>query len=248
MATSRRTVGMLVRRARRWLPLAALTAAITILLGTTSTSTAAATTSSPITWCTDKSSMDIVGDSGSTGYGVIDPNNHWVAKLRQAKPNTRINNYAHDGAMVSDFLPGGRWPETTGAVAQIGVDQPSLVLIELGGNEYYIDRDPALYKANLETLTQKIWQVSPRSTIIYETIWPFDPRQSTTVHSWNEYGTAMLQVAVEYSAGWIDLRQFFPPHYANDTYTHLLNTDQIHPTDAGNAVEYTAVLNIINRC
>ncbi|GDY32783.1 hypothetical protein GTS_44160 [Gandjariella thermophila] len=192
--------------------------------------------------------MDIVGDSGATGYGVVDPHNGWVAKMRLAMPNTRINNYAHDGAMVSDFLPGGRWPDTTDAVRRIGVDQPSLVFIELGGNEYYIDRDPAQYKANLETLTQNIWQVSPRSTIVYETIWPFDPRQSTSMHSWDEYGAAMQQLAVEYSAGWIDLRQFFPPHYADDTYTHLLNTDQIHPTDAGNVVEYTAVLNIINRC
>jgi acyl-CoA thioesterase-1 len=210
---------------------------------------AAATRHSPLTWCRDESSIAVLGDSGSTGYGTVDQNNAWVALLRRAKPNTRVDNYAHDGAMVSDFLPGGRWPQTTGAVRRIGHDQPSLVIIELGGNEYYIDRAPRQYQADLERLTRAIWAVSPRSTVVYETIWPFDPRQSpNAVHSWDEYATAMHQLVVKHRAGWIDLRQFFPPHYPADAYTHLLNPDKIHPSDAGNAVEFTAVLSVINRC
>jgi lysophospholipase L1-like esterase len=136
-----------------------------------------------------------------------------------------------------------------GAVNSIAADQPSLVFIELGGNESYTDVDPAVYQANLEQLTSAIWSVSPRSTLVYETIWPFDPRAVTNpVHTWDQYATAMWKVAVNHAAGWIDQRQFFPAHYADDANTHLLNTDQIHPTDAGNAVEYTAILTILNGC
>ncbi|WP_192909635.1 SGNH/GDSL hydrolase family protein [Gandjariella thermophila] len=242
----------LVPPRRAWTNATPMIVAVAALGGTALTSPASASSTaprSPLTWCRDKSSMAVIGDSGSTGYGVVDPKNAWVAALRRAKPHTRIVNYAHDGAMVSDFLPGGRWPQTTGAVRDIGRRQPSLVLIEIGGNDYYMDRDPARYQADLDRLTRAIWSVSPRSTLVYETIWPFDPRHSpTAVHSWDEYAAAMHRLVVKYHAGWIDLRQFFPPNYSADADTHLLNPDRIHPTDAGNAVEFAAVLNILNRC
>jgi acyl-CoA thioesterase-1 len=204
---------------------------------------------SPNTWCTDKSSMDILGDSASTGTGLTDPGNSWIAKLRAVMPHTRINTYAHDGAMVSDFLPGGRWPETLGAVSRIAVDKPSLVLIELGGNESYHDLDPARYQANLEQLTKAIWAVSPRSTLVYETIWQFDPREPVIpAHTWDDYANAMRTVVDNHAAGSIDLRQDFPRRYADDVHTHLLNTDKIHPTDAGNAVEFAVISSMLTRC
>lgn len=203
----------------------------------------------PDTWCTDKSTMDILGDSASTGTGVIDPNNSWVTKLRSARPGTLVNNYAHDGAKASDFLPGGRWPVTSNALDAIAAGQPSLVLIELGGNEYFGDLDPASYQANLQRLSNAIHSVSPRSTLVYETIWQFDTRGSANPrHVWDEYAKAMLAVALMHGARWIDLRPFFPPHYDNDINTGLLNADEIHPTDAGNAVEFAAILTMLDRC
>jgi acyl-CoA thioesterase-1 len=206
---------------------------------------AAATAS---TWCTDKTALDVLGDSATTGDGIADPNNTWVAKLRGSNPTTKITTHAHGGAIVSDFLPGGRWPETTSAVDEIGAAKPALVIVELGGNEYYRDVDPAKYQADLVTLTNKLKAASPRSTLLYVTIWNFAPRLSTSVHVWNEYAEVTRQQAVKAGGWWIDLRQFFPGTHAEDANTKLIGPDGIHADDAGNAVVHAAVHTFLHRC
>lgn len=210
----------------------------------------AASQAAPVTqtWCVDKASTDILGDSATEGTGNVDPNNSWVAKMRRTNPNTQITAHAHGGAMVSDFLDGGRFPETTAAVDKVAVSKPALVIIELGGNEYHHDVDPEQYRANLGTLTNRLKAASPRSTLLYLTIWPFERRSSTTAHHYDEYAEVARQSATQAGGWWVDMRQFFPSTAAGDEHTKLISPDGIHANDAGNAVVHAAVHTYLHRC
>ncbi|MCP2168216.1 SGNH/GDSL hydrolase family protein [Goodfellowiella coeruleoviolacea] len=217
------------------------------------------TAASGPTWCTDKSRLVVLGDSAATGYGTtgypadvqtyVPTENGWVAKMARnlAGFGTEVTNLAHNGALVADYLPGGRWADTTSAVAQIQQLQPSMVIVELGGNDFYIDRDPEVFARQLRQLVDSIKAAAPSSSIFLVKIWEIGQRESPrAVHTWSEYGAKMHEVAVATGAGLSDLAQYLPS--PNNDTAGLYLPDRIHLNNAGNLVVHGALYTWMISC
>lgn len=216
-------------------------------------------TTAAATWCTDKSSLVVLGDSASTGYGTtgypadvqtyVPTENGWVAKMAHnlAGFGTKVTNLAHNGALVADYLPGGRWADTVNAIAQVRQLQPSMVIVELGGNDFYIDRDPEVFARQLRQLVDSIKAASPNSSIFLVKIWEIGQRESPrAVHTWSEYGAKMHEVAVATGAGLSDLAQYLPS--PNNDTAGLYLPDRIHLGNAGNLVVHGALYTWMISC
>ncbi|GHF41828.1 acyl-CoA thioesterase-1 [Amycolatopsis bartoniae] len=210
-------------------------------------------------WCADHASIAVLGDSGSTGYGlpgypggdVYAPTaDGWASRITTLAATTwrtTTTVLAHNGAMVSDFLPGGRWPETTAAVGRVGQLQPSLVLVELGANEYIQDRSPtAVLAPAYHRLVDSIKAASPRSTIAVVAQWQAGHRNSAQPRntSWAAYAEVIAQTAADEGSRFLDLRQYLPPG-DSAAGQGLFLADHVHPTAAGHHVVADAVWTLL---
>ena len=216
----------------------------------------AATAGTDNSWCTTHNNVAIIGTSADTGYATTgypstgqtyQPTTYgWTYRFGQSLAggwNTKVQNYAHNGALASDYLPGGRWTTTTGAFADMTTVAPNLIIIDLGGNEFYSQVDPATFAANLKTVVDNVKTASPGASIllsIYAQMhWSANQYASTETHTWADYANQIYNTAVSEGVALIDMRQYIP---AADSTT-LPNptpwyTDQIHLNDAGNLAEY----------
>lgn len=228
----------------------ALAASITVA------STSAASAGSAGTWCASgKASLAILGASSETGYGTTGypsgvqtyyPTTYgWTRRLGDLLERTwgtTTKNYSHNGAQVSDYLPGGRWPVTIGAVADLAATQPALVIIDLGGNEYWTQVAPAVFESNLRTMIAYIRVARPSVDImlyLHEEIswatngnayWP----QSAPKYPWSQYASRIVTVASTLPTGMVDMRQFINPSEGDPA--GLWSADGIHLNDAGQSV------------
>jgi acyl-CoA thioesterase-1 len=232
-------------------------AVITLLLLAVTGMPATAAPLSNSSWCQDHASLAVLGASDSTGAfttGYSSPDEtyspttygwfRWVTNNASQYFGTQATNYSRNGARTSDFLPGGRWPITTGAIADIGRKQPSLVLITLGGNDYLQDVPPQEFKANLTQVVQDIRAVSPRSDILLVSLWHI--ARTNPPHGWSQYTTAMFEVAVSEVTGLADLNQYFLR--SDQDTAGLFDADRIHLTDAGNMVVAAAMWTWVISC
>ena len=196
-------------------------------------------------WCQDHASLAVLGDSGSTGLGTTGYASQddsyfrtaygWYKRATdEAKSNygTASANYAHNGAMAADFLPGGRWPLTTGALVQIEQTKPSLAIIELGGNEYLSAQGPDAFRTNLTELVTRIQTASPRTAVLLVAIW--DIAAPGAALPWSQYVGAIRDTAIARGVAMVDLRQYIPR--ADLDRAGLYNPDRTHLNDAGNMV------------
>lgn len=209
------------------------------------------------TWCTKKEQVAILGTSADTGFGATGyqsttdtyaPTTYgWTTKIANdlhAQWNTTTKNYAHNGAMATDYLPGGRWPDTTGALADLTQRQPDLVLIDLGGNELISQTDPAVFKANLGKVIDNIRAARPGVDILLsiyaELKWTPNPwGGQTQKYFWSQYATSIYDTAVAKGTALVDLRQYIPPAgSANLPNPSPWLSDNVHLNDAGNLAEY----------
>lgn len=210
-------------------------------------------------WCANRAAGAVVlGDSGTTGYGTTgyldgtqggdeywQPTySGWVSALMRVWPEAPWYVASRNGAMTSDYLPGGRFPRTVNAVSEIQARQPSLVIIELGGNDYVIDRTPSAYRANLEQITANVKAARPGVTVVYVTMWDFKFKidNADPNYTFGSYANAMRDVAAAQGATWIDLRKDMHPAYVHEE-TALYYADEfgpdagIHTRDAGSWVQ-----------
>lgn len=200
-------------------------------------------------WCVDHSRITVLGSSsaagvGSTGYNGNGPyaptrNGWWsrVSRNTQAAWQTQGTNNAMGGAVTADFLPGGRWPSTTGAVEQIRTERPSLVIIALGNNEYLNQINPATYEANLRALVTNIREARPGVDVLILQSWR--PAKANPTYTFDKYGAAAFHVASSMGAGLYDLRQHMDP--ADTDAAGIYAPDKIHPNDAGHSIIASAV-------
>lgn len=213
-------------------------------------------------WCTDKSDVAILGTSADTGFattgynGATPVNDGYMATtygwtkrfadLLAAGWSTTTSNYAHNGSMASDYLPGGRWPMTTGAIAALGPAQPSIVVLDEGGNEFYSQVPPATFKANLGAVIDAVHVQRPDAVVVLSTYAELDRSAGVatygpTVSPWSAYATAIRETAVEKGSPMLDLRQYVPPaSAASQPSPSLWTSDKIHLNEAGNMVELGA--------
>lgn len=214
----------------------------------------------PPPWCADKSQLAIIGASSETGYATtgypagaqtFQPTTYgWATRFANSVKSqwqTTTTNYSHNGAMASDYLPGGRWASTMAATADVAARKPSIVLVNLGGNEYWSQASPATFQTTLGTLVDNIRAASPNAVVVLgiypELKWvqSGDSGNQPQKYSWAQYGTVVYNTAVAKGTALIDLRQYIPPA----TSTSLPSpspwyTDGIHQNDAGNLGEYGA--------
>lgn len=222
---------------------AALTVLLLLLLAVLPGSAAAGGAQG--SWCADRSRITVLGGSSSTGYqttgyvaggaGTYQPTRHgwWrrVAEQAAGAWGTQATNNSRNGARTDDFLPGGRWPVTAGAVAQIRAEQPSLVILQLGGNEYLAEPqvDPVTYEATLRRLVGDIRAARPGVDLLII----ISPRAARpgAVHPWTAYGAAMGRTARTLGAALLDMRQLID---GSDTDTAgVWAADGKHVNDAG---------------
>lgn len=212
--------------------------------------------SSSSAWCTSHNNVAILGTSADTGYGTTgyptDSQTYqptvygWtlrIANSLHAQWGTTVENYAHNGALAADYLPSGRWSDTTSAIADITTKQPELVIIDLGGNEFYSQTPPDTFATNLKTVVDQVKTARPGATILMsiyaELAWTPNPDASTENYTWTQYATQIYNTAVTEGIALIDMRQYIPPAGStNLPNPSPWNPDNIHLNDAGNLAEY----------
>jgi acyl-CoA thioesterase-1 len=226
------------------------------LVGTAVTASAAPLTTTP--WCANHDSIALIGSSsgagsGSSGYTSPDgtysstPYGWYARTIRQLSSQWGAvgTNYSRGGAKVSDFLPGGRWPSTTGAVADIGNHQPDLVLISLGTNEWYEQVPLETYADNLRLLIDNIRAASPLSAIMMMIQWePYGPHMTITHR---QYASTLYGVTVEKQGGLLDLRKYVPPGTVAEWAT-FYQADRGHLNDAGHMIVAGVVTSMLTYC
>lgn len=235
----------------------AATAAVAVPGSATSVTPAVERAQAPVglsSWCPAHTSAVVLGDSSSTGYGTtgyvggdgspwMDTYSGWVAQLRREWTGTTWSVLSRNGALVSDYLPGGRWPSTVGFPDTVAQMQPALVVIMLGGNEYGTDRSPATYRSNLTLVTNRIRAAAPRASLLYVSMWEFAFRWSSqpAVNPYSAYTTQMREAAAQHGGVYVDLTKEL--HSAGvHPETGLFIRDEygpgnsVHATDAGNWV------------
>lgn len=207
-------------------------------------------------WCTSQHNVAIIGTSAETGYGTTgyptgadtyQPTTYgWANRFYRtlnAQWGTKMQNYAHNGAMATDYLPGGRWTTTTGAFSDIAATQPELVIIDLGGNEFYSQVPPSTFAANLANVVNNVKTARPGATILLSTyaelLWAPNPWASTENYPWSQYATQIYNTAVNQGVAMIDLRQYIPAAGSNNLPNPSpWNSDNIHLNDTGNIAEF----------
>lgn len=184
-----------------------------LVVSITVASTSAASAGSAGSWCASgKASLAILGASSETGYGT------------------------------TGYPSGGRWPVTTGAVADLAKTQPALVIIDLGGNEYWTQVAPAVFESNLRTMIAYIRIARPGVDIMLylheEISWPTNGNvywpQPRPRYPWSQYAGGIVTVASTLSTGMVDMRQFINPSKGDPA--GLWSADGIHLNDLGQSV------------
>jgi lysophospholipase L1-like esterase len=241
---------------RTRLKAAAAAAGLAVAASITVASALPASAGSAGSWCSSgRANLAFLGASSETGYGSTGyPAGVWtyypttygwtrrLGDLLERSWGTTTENYSHNGAMVSDYLPGGRWSITTGAVADLAGAQPTLVIIDLGGNEYWAQIDPAVFENNLRTMIANVRTSRPGVDIMLylheEISWPAAGNaywpQPTPKYPWSQYAGRISTVASTLSTGLFDMRRFVKPSKGNPD--GLWNSDGIHLNDAGQSV------------
>jgi lysophospholipase L1-like esterase len=234
---------------------AAVLAVLTSVSVTAGTSSATAPT-----WCTDKSQAAVIGTSADTGYGTTGyPGTAqtfqrtvygWATRFidnLNASWGTSTANYAHNGAMAADYLPGGRWPDQVNAVADLGTRGANLVIVDLGGNEYWSQRNPSTFRTEIRQLLSNIRAARPQAVILLSIYPEIKWQQSSDSgnlplrYTYNQYATEVYQAAVDFGSPLIDMRQYAPSATStNPTQPSVYLPDGIHLNDAGNLAEYGA--------
>lgn len=210
-------------------------------------------------WCVSQNNVAIIGTSAETGYGTTgyptenvdaigyQPTRYgWTFRFGEnlkAQWGTTVENYSHNGALATDYLPGGRWNDTTGAADDIRAKQPELVIIDLGGNEYISQVAPDTFATNLKTVVDDVKAARPDAVILMsiyaEPLWTPNPWASTKNYTWDQYAAEIFNTAVQESVALIDLRQYIPaagsPDLPNPSPWY---TDNVHLNDAGNLAEF----------
>lgn len=235
-----------------------VTAAVAVVVATFTA--VGSSSASPPSWCTDKSQVAIIGTSADTGYGTTGyPSTAqtfqrttygWTTRIADSMSSawaTTTTDYAHNGAMAADFLPGGRWTDQVNAVSDLGTRNTNLVIVDVAGNEYWSQRPPATFRTELRQLLTNIRAARPQAIILLSIYPELKWQQSADSgnlplrYTYNQYATEVYQAAVDFGSPLIDMRQYAPSATStNPTQPSVYLPDGIHFNDAGNLAEYGA--------
>lgn len=198
-------------------------------------------------WCGDKSRITVLGGSTSTGYqtvgyvaggdGTYQPTrNGWWSRVTanaQQAWGTQGTNNARSGALTSDFSAVGRWPVTRDAVPTIAQQQPSLVILQLGVNEYLNQVAPTIFETELRRLVTEVRVARPGVDLLFIVGWRV--AKPGAAFPWTDYSSGIGRVARDMGGAMIDLRQLMDG--TDSASAHFLYvSDGIHANDAGQLI------------
>lgn len=201
-------------------------------------------------WCQNKDSIAVIGGSTNTGYLATPQYAYWNRLTAQLNASYGVAddgqaflsyNWAKNGWSAAQYLPNGA--DAGATLALIGEKQPNLLIVSVGTNDYLAQRDPALFQNELDDLIDNIYAQPGIITVLLAIQHEVGLKPPVT-HPYNQYVTAIFNVAVARNAGLIDHRQRVPPSvYGTPTSTNpagLYNTvetaPKIHLSDAGHMV------------
>jgi acyl-CoA thioesterase-1 len=128
----------------------------------------------------------------------------------------------------------------------MATSQPALVVIDLGGNEFLSQKDPAQFATDFAKVIDNVRAARPDATILLsiyaELKWaPNQWSPPTQAYTWSAYATQIYNTAVAKGVALVDLRQYIPPA-ASATLPNPSPwlSDNAHLNDAGNLAEYGA--------
>lgn len=144
-----------------------------------------------------------------------------VAVFQYSQGNTRAHNYL-----------------TAAKVTAIGQIKPVVMVHAIGSNDYYDQRDPSAYRANLESWLDQLRDVSPGTVHLY-VVQHGRNDMSNTTYGWEDY-TEELRAIRDADPNHVDLLDLSGDFAAmgvpgGDPWG-LLYTDNVHLNDAGNRV------------
>lgn len=158
----------------------------------------------------------ILGDSLSAAYGVPSET-AWVALLRERLQSKDLDNWRVVNASISgETTDGGvrRLPDL------LEKNNPSVVVIELGGNDGLRGFPPGVIKSNLASMIKNIQNAGARAILVGMQIPP-------------NYGQRYTQMFADIFPALSDsYKTVLVPFFLNGIYDkeHLMQDDGIHPT------------------
>ncbi|MFT3877630.1 MAG: SGNH/GDSL hydrolase family protein [Propioniciclava sp.] len=166
-----------------------------------------------------------VGDLGTTltvtGNGAI------VGVLgRTGQGSIEVYNLSWSGSSTSDWL---WWLDQPGLRSLLTTIDPDVVVLSLGGNDFWNDGDRDRFGAHLRAIHDRVGQAAPRASWILGTQPVADETSET---SWLDFQQVTLDYAAELGVPVIDLAHRMP---VVKVAPQLYARDRIHLTDAGQA-------------
>lgn len=120
--------------------------------------------------------------------------------------------------------------------AAIAALEPAMIVHAVGYNDYNANVDPAVYKANLESNLDQLDAAMPGHLAVHLLVHQMErPLSTPRTYGWVEYATAMQEIAQERgNVAYVDVEpEFTACDFTGADPLVLLDTDGIHPSDAG---------------
>jgi len=157
------------------------------------------------------------GDSLTRGYGMVPPGKNYVVFLSE---------YTH-----IPIINSGRTGDTTSdALIRLQADvldkKPDVVIVFLGGNDFFMGYSPEVIKANLTTMIKKIRGIGAKTILI-----------GTTSQIKPEYESVIKQVATDEK-----VFAYIPGILDGILFRKDLLYDTIHPNDKGHELVAQKIL------
>ncbi len=158
-----------------------------------------------------------------------------VAEFDQdEKAGIQVHNLGWPGATVASWAAGASM--TTWPAAQAHALAPSLIVIQLGGNDYLHNVPSEMFKGELKGLISSIRSAYTQAPPIVLSMVYQSYLASGTAEPWSNYVAAAGAIAADDpGVVLVDHSKRMPP--TNATYTYgLYAPDRIHPSDAGHVM------------
>src|SRR5690606_17883164 len=114
------------------------------------------------------------------------------ANLRQCDPNARVLNYGYSGYTAAQLRAMTNWEQA------IREEQPEVVSVEQGINDYRKGRTPAQLKADLDNIVGRVLAAAPKTRV---KVWLTPQTQKLKISpkaKWSAYRQAMRDVVDKY--------------------------------------------------
>ncbi|MFT4215671.1 MAG: SGNH/GDSL hydrolase family protein [Micropruina sp.] len=145
---------------------------------------------------------------------------------RAGSGSVDVYNLSWSGSSTNDWLG---WLDRPALLPLIQAIQPDVIVLSLGGNDFWQSGDPDRFGAHLRRMHDQVAAVAPSASWVLGTQPVPD---QTSAQDWTRFQQVTLDYAAELGAPTIDLAQQMPGASAAP---QLYSWDRTHLTDAGHA-------------